>query len=452
MKYSEEESSRLEFKREIPENNQILKTIVGFCNQKGGKLIIGVDANGKILGLKNNDIQRIMEYLNKSIYESSSPPIIPLVYVQSIADNLLLIIEVSSGMNKPYYIKSEGLERGTYIRLGRSTLRASSDIIEELKWQSRGLSYDMMPIYHASKDDFDLKRLLFFLNSRRNSKVENISDALLESYHLTVNEHSSIYPTIGGTLLFGKNVQKHLPESMIICSLFSGISGRNAISSIDCEGTLFEQFEIAYNFIIKNLEKSFKIGSNPKRQEELEVPPEAIREILLNAIVHRNYHINAPSKIAIYSNRIEFFSPGSFPGPVDINNLSTGITYIRNNVICKVFREAGFIEKLGSGFITLFSSYERAKLPKPQIIEGENYIKCILPRRSFKDYSIDDYDEEKKILALFGLTEEISISDVTKCLNVSKSTAGRRLSKLTSDKILIQIGSGKATRYRKKKL
>ncbi len=449
MKYPAEESSKLELKKTIPENDQIIKTIIGFCNQKGGKLIIGVDSNGVIIGLPNDDVQKTMEYINKSIFEASLPPIIPLVYIQRIADKTILIIEVSSGMNKPYYRKSEGLEKGTYIRLGRSTLRATSDIIEELKWQTRGRSFDIMPVYHSTKDDLDFKNLIDFLNSRKTTKINQISKEILESYNLIVEEHSSIYCSVGGILLFNRNPQKYFPESMIICSHFSGISGRNAIASVDCTGNLFEQFNSAYNFVINKLEKSFSIKNGPKRKEILEVPEEAIREIILNAIVHRNYHINDPSKIAIYDNRIEIFSPGVFPGPIDIQNLQKGLTYIRNNIICKIFREAGYIEKLGSGFQTLFSSYEKAKLSKPQVIEGENFIKCILPRKSFKSKETHNINEEQKIMNLFEFIEEISISDVMKALQISRATAGRRLAKLTSQGEIIQLGEGKATRYRK---
>ncbi len=449
MKYPAEESSKLEFKKSIPENDQIIKTIIGFCNQKGGKLIIGVDSNKNIVGISHDDIQKTMEYINKSIFEASCPPIIPLVYIQRIVDKTLLIIEVSSGMNKPYYRKSLGLEKGTYIRLGRSTLRATSDVIEELKWQSRGRSFDMMPVYHTTKEDEDSKKIYEFLNSRKTSKIKNISNEILKSYDLIVEEHSSIYCSVGGLLLFGRNPQKFLSEAMIICSHFSGISGRDAIASIDCLGDLFEQFNTAYNFILSKLEHSFTIRG-PKREEKLEIPEEAIREILLNAIVHRNYHINGPTKIAIYDNRIEFFSPGTFPGPIDTQNLKMGLTYIRNNVICKIFRETGYIEKLGSGFLTLFSSYEKAKLHMPQIIEGENFIKCILPRKSYLSKQPKSLGDDQKILSLFEITEEITISDVMKALNLSRTTAGRRLANLTSRGILKQIGDRKATRYRKR--
>lgn len=450
MKYPGNESSILEFKQTIPENNQIIKTVIGFCNRNGGKLILGIEADGAIHGIPEEQIQQLMEYLNKTIFEASSPPIIPAIYSQRIGDKSLLIIEVSSGMNKPYYIKSDGLDKGTYVRLGRSTVRATADMIEELKWQSRGRSFDMLPVYHAKEEDLDKKKILEFLRSRKSSKINIVSSEILSSYDLMTEEHSSAYPTAGGILLFGKNPQKFFSEAMILCTHFSGINGRKAISSIDCTGTLFEQFDTAYNFIISRLGHSFSIHG-PKRKEELEIPETALREVVLNAIVHRNYHINAPTKIAIYDNRIEVFSPGVFPGPLDTHNLKMGLTYIRNKIICKVFREAGYIEKLGSGFITLFESYEKKQLYPPEVIEGENFIKCILPRFSFSSQLYKADNEIQKIVALFEITEEIAISDVMKALHLSRPTAGRRLAQLTKQGILEQIGESKATRYRKAK-
>src|SRR5271170_4849023 len=125
MKYPEVESSTLEFKTTLPENDQIIKTITGFCNRNGGKLIIGIQPDGTIASIPEEEIEKVMEYAHRSIFQASSPPIIPRVHSQRVADKTLLIIEVSSGMNKPYYRKSEGLDKGTYIRLGCSTVRAT---------------------------------------------------------------------------------------------------------------------------------------------------------------------------------------------------------------------------------------------------------------------------------------------------------------------------------------
>ncbi len=454
MKYPLQESSIIEFKREITKNDQIIKTVVGFCNQNGGKLIIGVDNDGTIYGLPEEEIHGMLEYLDKSLYEAIIPPIIPQVYAQRIGDKTVLIIEVSSGSNKPYYIKSEGLEKGTYIRLGRSTMHANADTIEELKWHSRGLSYDMMPVYHATLKDLDLDKFSEFLALRKSErKGKKNVNALLLSYHLITHEHAHTYPTVAGILLFGKNPQHFFSEAFIICSHFSGIEGRKAIASRDCIGTLLEQFQDAYDFVLSRLNTAFTI-KGARRIEQREIPEVALREMLINALVHRNYHINAPIKIAIYENRVEIFSPGMFPGLLDVHNLKMGITYIRNKAITKIFREAGYMEKLGTGFIMLFESYEKYGLPTPEIIEGANFIKCILPRPSARVPILKERVEQhelQSIINLFAVTTHLSMREIAENIHLSRATVGRRLAELVKRGILGKRGKGKGTRYVLKK-
>jgi len=445
MKYPDSESSTLEFKKEIPQKDQIVKTIIGFCNQNGGKLIIGVADSGAIIGVSSEDAADAIESLSNAIYDASTPPILPLVYTQTIHDKTLLVIEVSSGTNKPYYRKSEGLEKGTYIRLGRITLKASADLIEELKWQARGKSYDMMPVYGSSESDLDEEKIKAFIHSRKTDRRAKISHELLKSYYLIIQEHAHLYATTAGILLFGKNPQHFFTEAMIICSHFKGVEGREVLATIDCMGTLFNQFEQAYDFIFSRLTKAFTI-KGPRRQEVLEIPEEAIREALLNMIVHRNYHQKSPSKIAIYQNRIEFFSPGTFFGPLNIQNLKLGLSFIRNAALCKAFREANYIEKMGSGFITIFKSYEKRGLKPPSIIEGEGFVKCILPRESLKQLKTVDAVLQS-ILSLFDVADEITVSDVSKNLGLPKTTAVRKLNALLKSGEIEKKGSGRATVY-----
>jgi ATP-dependent DNA helicase RecG len=199
------------------------------------------------------------------------------------------------------------------------------------------------------------------------------------------------------------------------------------------------------NFIGSTLNTSFKI-QGVKRTEQLEIPIEAVREIVINAIVHRNYHISSPIKIAVYDNRIEVFSPGSFPGPIAPAYDNRGMSYTRNSIISRLFREAGYIEKLGSGFITVFDSYNRAGLTKPQIIEGGNFIKCILPRRS--EYKLSELYGNTERLAFYIAEKNIwTASDVQVRLGVSRSSATRCLADLVRAGILTRIGLGPATKY-----
>jgi ATP-dependent DNA helicase RecG len=442
MRYPEDESSTLEWKKEFPENEQILKTIIGFCNHHGGKIVVGVADSGEIVGISQGEIQKALESLDKAICEASHPPILPCIYARRFGDKSVLIIEVSAGMSKPYFRKSEGMDRGTYIRIGRNTTKATPEMIQELQWQSRGIDFEILPHYRSSKEDLDLEAFQTFLDTRKNHAEAKAGDAMLQAYHLLVSEHAKLVPTNAGLLLFGKNPQQFLPEAMIICSHFEGVSGRNTIATVDCEGTLFHQFKQAYAFIVSRLYRSFKI-EGPQREDKLEIPEIAIREALLNAIIHRNYHIQGPTKVAIYDNRVEIFSPGLFPGPLDPKNLKTGVTYLRNPFICKVFREAGYAEKLGSGLIAIFDAYAKEGLSDPQILEGDQSVKSILPREK-KSAT----EEDSIFLTLFAQSPEISLEDVQRILGVSRATASRRMQEWLGDGKVTRIGKTRGIRYR----
>ena len=447
LRYPESESVFLEFKREVPKNEQIIKTIIGFCNQKGGRLIIGINDDRTIVGLPEDQLNKLLESLDHAIYEACYPPLIPLLSTQVFGDKTVLIIAVSSGMSKPYFRKSEGMEKGTYIRIGRSTVRANSAIIEELKWQSHRIDFEKLPVYQAFPDSLDNHLIQNFLDHRKNQATAKVTQDVLRSYSLIVEEHSKLFPTYAGILNFGKTPQFFLSEAMIIVSHFRGIEGRDAIASIDCEGTLLNQFQQAHHFILSRLSKSFSITA-AVRDEKLEIPEIAFREALINLLVHRNYHIKAPSKISIYDDRLELFSPGDFSGPIEQDQLLKGLTYLRNPAICKIFREMGLVEKMGTGFINIFKSYEAWGLAKPQIIEGANFVKCILPRTPSQLISTK-LTEEQGILDLFYSQHEITTHDVINKFSISRATAQRWLNNLIDKQLIERIGKTRNLKYRR---
>ncbi|MBF0366949.1 MAG: putative DNA binding domain-containing protein [Oligoflexia bacterium] len=445
-----DESSSLEYKRDFPQNQQILKTVIAFVNGFGGRLIIGIDNTKKITGLNPKNIQERLEYLHKMIYEEITPTVVPQIYIQKIAEKYLLIIEVVRGVKKPYFITSKGMKEGTFIRVGRSTLLADDHTIRELEWHGQGFFLDETPQYFTSMDDLDLSKVHSFLKQKKISMSKGIDDKVLASYGLIYRDHGHQYLTLAGNLLFGKRTEKTLPEAFILCSHFKGTSGRDAISTLTCYGNLLEQLDKSYQFIINNLGKNYQIKGT-RRKEQLEMPPLAIREVLVNAIVHRNYFIPGPIKIALFDDRLEIFSPGGFPGPIDINQLGNGITYIRNHAISKVLFEMGIIEKLGSGFATIFSEYEKFHLSRPVFIDGGNFIKGILPRTSDTKKSAKNNNKETsaitKIKKLFYIKQSWSISEIAEEVHLPKSSVGLILKKLVSEKIIVMNGRGPATRY-----
>lgn len=449
MKYPNPESELLELKRQLPTTGQVIKTIVAFCNTRGGQIIIGVEDDLNIVGLPQLEMDRILESFDQAIFNSCHPHIIPKIYVRTFDHKSVVVIEVSEGMNKPYFIKSEGVELGTYIRVGRHTRLATPEIIQELKWQANGIDFEKLPIYESSIEDISVNLVSSFLEARQSKAEAILDEQILKSYNIVSLEQGRLYPSILGLLIFGKNPQQFLSEAMIICSHFRGTAGRDTIATIDCEGTLFNQFQQAMYFIEQRLNKSFTI-TKLQRDEKLEIPIIAIREALLNMIVHRNYYIKAPSKIAIYDDRVEFFSPGRFSALIDQDNLRSGITYLHNPAICKIFREAKYIEKLGSGFITIFDSCKEAGLIDPEIHEGHSYVKCILYREKIHQKQIGLIQQHTltNALAIFQDKGELTIQEISDRWQVSRPTAVRRLNLLIEKGLLDRIGNTKRLRYK----
>jgi len=447
-KYPELESATIEWKEALPQKHSIYKTVIGFCNQNGGKIILGVRDDGAVVGLSQDKVEEFLETLERDIYQACSPPIVPRVFAKRIEDKSIVIVEVSAGMNKPYYITGDGLEQGTYVRVGAHTVKANDAMIKELRWQAQGLHFETMLHYQANIQDLDEKKIQTFLSTRRNRSKIKLKEEILQAYHLIGKEHAKYLPTNAGLLLFGKRPQHYFSEAMIICTHFRGTSGRDVVATIDCEGTLFEQFETAFAFLLSRLSRSFAIRG-AKREETLEIPEEAIREALLNAIVHRNYHQASPMRISIYDDRVEILSPGTFAGPLDATTMRAGLTFLRNPLICRIFREAGYVEKMGTGLLIIFDSYEKQGLEEPQVFEINCFVKYILPRKSKHDIALlsEDALKVEKIIKMQG---EITINQLVEALQLSKPTIWRRVQELLHKGVIERIGHTRGARYRYK--
>ncbi|OGT57642.1 MAG: hypothetical protein A3F43_06890 [Gammaproteobacteria bacterium RIFCSPHIGHO2_12_FULL_42_10] len=153
------------------------------------------------MGLAEKDIELAMETIERSIYDACSPPIIPRISTQVLENKRIIVIDVSEGMNKPYHRRSEGVARGTYIRLGRTTAKATPEIIKELEWQTRGIDFECLPAYQATQDDLDNEKIKSFLRERINHGKAALSEETLKAYNIITYEHSKIYPSISGILL-----------------------------------------------------------------------------------------------------------------------------------------------------------------------------------------------------------------------------------------------------------
>ncbi len=436
----ERESRTLEYKREMPGLRKIAQTVVAFANGSGGQIIIGVnDKTRSIVGIPPSEIDLLLEKLPVSLADQIQPPLFPQVFEKTIDDKEVLIIQVFPGGQRPYFISSEGMEKGVYIRVGSHTRRAEGELLEELRLQRHRLSYDEALVLACSPKELMVKVLPSSLRSQK----------ALMSMDLIRNDPftGDIYPTRGGILMLHENPEKYVPEAYTILSRMRGNSGRNTIESIEIRGHLSQQSDTIYDVLSGWLSEDLRIVKTRYIGSKTTLPMDAVRELVNNALFHRQYSIAGPIKIALYSDRLEIFSPGHFAGPFIQSSLGDGTSYIRNKVVCFVARHLHLIEKRGTGIRLILDTMSAAGLPDPLFKEGPNWFKVTLIKTGKESSADASTSYEELILALFERKSLISSADVCKALAVSKATAVGYLGKLKLKGIIQTVGKGPRTRY-----
>jgi len=184
------------------------------------------------------------------------------------------------------------------------------------------------------------------------------------------------------------------------------------------------------------------------KDSEWQIPLIALRETLMNALIHRHYAIPDAIKVALFDDRVEVFSPGNFPGPMDISELGNGVSYSRNPHLRQLARKAGLVEKRGFGYRLIFESCKQNHNPRPQIVEGPSYVKVTLYRTKI---SVEDgVLLPKKCSALLDLAQKgqsFQVSEAASLMEVSISTARTRLKELIADGWLQSHGKGRSVKY-----
>lgn len=432
------ESRTIEYKREISEFRKIAQTVIAFANGLGGEIFVGIeDKTLKVVGLPSTEIEELLERLPISLADQISPALLPLLFSRTIDGKEVLVIQVFPGPQKPYYLTQEGLERGVYIRVGSHTRRAEGELLEELRLQKLHIGYDEAPLPPCPTNELDLSLLPASLRSEK----------ALYSLDILKRDPTSgeVHPSRGAVLMLHKTPEKYIPEAEIIISRMRGNSGRSTIESHTLSGPLPVQAEQGLELLLRWLGQEPELKKGRYLNQKFKLPPDALRETLHNALFHRQYSIPGAIKIALYTDRLEIFSPGHFVGPFVFEALGDGSSYIRNRIICTLARRMGLIEKRGTGIMVIISSMKSYGLNSPLFTEGPNFFKVTLDlTKSGEDLSLG---LDQKIMRLFETKSSISSSDICKLLKVSKATAVSYLQHLIQADKIQRIGSGPKTRY-----
>ena len=447
-------------KLEINKPKSWLKTVSAFANGLGGTLIFGISDKDEIIGLDNykKDSENISEIIKTKI--EPLPKVTLKHYL--IEDKNIIILFIYSGKETPYYF-TEGGHQTAYTRLGNESIPAKNSDLINLILKGKNRSYDSLET-NIKKDNVSFTKLksLYYLKTGN-----EFTDSDLESFGL-VNKDSFL--TNAGALLADEPIIKH---SRIFCTRWNGLdmtSGiEEALNDSEFEGSILLLLQNAENFIKVNTKKKWKKG-NESRIEMPDYPERAIQEVLVNAIIHRDYAvIGSEIHIDIYDDRIEIYSPGGmFDGSfIQEQNIMEISSLRRNPIIADLFNRIHLMERRGSGLKKIISSYKNAinytQEKEVEFKSTQKDFKVILKNLNYKvaiksgdkmaiksgdKVAIKSQDEQlEKILEYIKKYNNCKTSDIENLLSVKSSRARKLLSILVSEKKIQALGQNKNRYY-----
>jgi ATP-dependent DNA helicase RecG len=439
------ESETAEFKKSTGEWKEIIKTISAFSNTRGGVILVGVGDKGNLIGASVG--KGTIEDLVNKIIAHTEPKIYPEIGVQTLNGKEIITIKVEL---YPYDVV---LAFGKpFKRMGKNTVKMGKDEYTRkiIEIHRKDLYFDAQICTGESFSDIDVKKIEAFIKKARNERKLDIDKSLPVEETLRklklINDGGI---TNAAVLLFGKAPQSFFIQAEIKCIKFNGTDvSSDMLDFKDIGGDLFAQVEDAENFIFNNISRKAWIEEGKiERQEKWEYPPGAIREALVNAIVHRDYRSSGKAQVRIYDDRIEFWNPGSLPKGWTTDTLKKEHTSEPfNPLIFRMFSWVRYVEEIGSGTNKIVEWCKRWGLPEPEFGTSGSSIfvrlrKDILNEEYLRKLGLN----ERQIKAVMYVKEKgrITNKEYQAEFNTSKPTATRDLSELVEKKIFDMVGSGK---------
>lgn len=455
------ESSNIEFKVDIPKKSEkYIKSVIAFANTAGGKIIIGIDdVTHEIVGVEKDSVFKMIDNITNTISDMCYPQIFPNIEVNTIEDKAVIVIQIYPGANRPYYIKSLGKEAGTYIRVSGTSRPADEAVLKDLELQGTNHSFDEMVCveqkYDAGRaDELCMAIKTYMMEAARTKsekdKVKDVTVQNLINWGIIKNMEGTLVPT-NAFVLLTNNI---FPFARIQCALFKGTERVVFIDKRDFDGPLYKQIEEAYEFVLKHINLGAEI-SGLVRTDAYELPTEAIREAIVNAVTHRNFLDRACVQVAVYDDRVEITSPGMLYGGLTIEQIKEGGSKIRNRCIAEVFSRMRIIESWGTGIKRMFSSCREYGIREPELLEigdsfrvnlyrpSYNAVHQSSPKSSPKSSPNDVNLTQQKIIEMILTNPKVTQAAMAKELDVTVRAIKKSIKELSDRGILKHVGSSR---------
>ncbi len=429
------ESEKVELKAIVVED--IKKEIIAFANCEGGKLYIGVRDDGTVSGLDDPDGASLQ--VSNMVQDAIKPDLTMFLHYETLTvdGKKIVAVDIQQGTERPYYIAKKGLRpEGVYVRQGYSSVPASNSVIRRMIKETDGDRFEEMR---------SLEQDLTFEKAGKEFTDRNIKFGQTQMKTLGIMTQDGVYTNLG-LLLSDQCVHT------IKAAVFEGTNQNQFKDRKEFTGSLFRQMDEVYDFIdFRN--QTHSTYEKLRRIDRRDYPEVAVREALLNLLVHREYSSRASTFISIYTDRIEFTSIGGLVSGVTLKDVTMGISVCRNAKLANVFYRLELIEAYGTGILKIMAAYEETGMT-PQIETSDNAFKIILPNLNAKTEQKESENavyksstEEEKVIALAKEQGFVTRKEVESLLSMSQTTCGRLLKQMTRNGQIVQTGRGKTTRY-----
>lgn len=382
-------------------------TISAFANKNGGIIIFGIDEENDFSLNDVYDINDLQKQITSLCSDAFEPIIRPEFLSVEYKNKKLLVVQINeiAQNKKPCFYKPKGLNKGSYIRVGdRDDVMTDYEIYALQSYNDRVFE-DSRPIRNAELSDLNKEKLEEYIEKIKKNKpnfAKNDFNKCLKLCHIIDNNEDKIFPTLAGMLLFGEYPQLFYPQIFVACTNIPGLQmgdtnslGERFIDNKRVEGTIEEMLLGTMNFLERNMKSSVVINDKGIRIDRTEYPLKALREAVVNALVHRDYSTQKETvyiAVNMYKDRIEIISPGALFGTNKLEKLGTSdVMETRNPTIVKILEEnSSILENRHSGIETMRREMMAYGLPEPEFYNERDSFKVI-----FRKEKIEEYEKNK---------------------------------------------------------
>lgn len=428
MKY--EESNTIELKEQI--NADFKKEIIAFANAEGGEIYVGVARDGSTVGVENAEGE--MEKISNMIRDGIKPDLTSYTSIESLVEDgkTLIRVTVSRGLKRPYHLSDKGLKpSGVFIRHGVSSVPATDETIRQMIKESDGTTFDRMR---------SINQELTFDYAGRAFKKQKVEFQEQQKRTLDLIDEDGYYTN--AALLLSDQC-----GHIIRCAVYDGTGKSKFKARKEFSGSILKQIDDTYEFLMlnNNLRSSF---DGLHRVDYPDYPQEAVREALLNAVVHRDYDYSGSIIINIYDDRMEFISLGGLVKGLTLADIKGGVSQPRNMAIAGVFYRLDLIESYGTGIQRIMESYADCDAD-PSFCPAPSSFVVVLPNRNtVSEIQFDpEQSKEENVLRLLQKKGVVSRKDVEQFMGSSSFPAVNTLNALLIEGKIIKSGAGRGTKY-----